>query len=179
MKLLSKIFQSLAFWREDDKPAPAPPLPSYQPPRMTTGVRNKNYLNVKTRVWKGCIGVDSRNHAIFDDPAWGLRAAIITLRTYWNRHNLRTVAEILSRWAPVSDTVGSMPGAPPNSPREYSEFVQRRTGIKPNEKLRLFKGAKVDDAEQLKALVKAMASFENYSAFTFPDDVFHTAVNIV
>ena len=35
--------------------------------------------------------------------AWGYRAAFIVLRTYHLKYGIRTVAEIIARWAPPED----------------------------------------------------------------------------
>ena len=157
----------------------------------TLGINHKNYLNVKNNPsdpWQGSIGTDEQGHAIFDDPAYGIRAAIITLRTYWFRYNKRTIAEILARWAPASDTIGSLPGAPPNSPKKYSEFVTERTGIDYNQQLDLCDEQQLDlcdeqqhikDIAQLKGVIKAMAEYENYAGFQFPDAVIDEAIRLI
>src|SRR5688500_10842783 len=104
-------------------------------PTIAIGIKNKNYLNVKNgrSPWIDAGGkkskTDSRGHAVFTDPAYGVRAGIMLLRTYFFTHNLRTIAEILARWAPATDTIGSVPGGPKNSPLEYSTFVAGRMGI--------------------------------------------------
>jgi|SRR5215467_4833978 len=95
-------------------------------PQNTVGIRNKNYLNVKNNPadpWQGSIGTDPHGHTVFSAPEYGLRAAVMTMRSYWFKYALNTVAEILSRWAPANDTIGSIPGAPKNSPKEYTGFV--------------------------------------------------------
>tara|TARA_R110000796_G_C14571530_1_gene435811 strand:- start:44587 stop:45246 length:660 start_codon:yes stop_codon:yes gene_type:complete len=137
------------------------------PPRLAdrTGVRHNNPLNIKSGAWKGKTGSDSRGHSIFKAPAWGVRAAAINLRSYFNKRGLNTVAKILSRWAPTSDTIGSIPGAPPNSPRDYALFVQKRTGLTPNKRLHLFTGNQVDDPIQLGSLISAMAEYEIGAGF--------------
>jgi hypothetical protein len=138
-------------------------------------------LNVKGRGWKGQTAQDSRGHAVFADPAYGVRAAIVLLRTYWFTHRLRTIAAILSRWAPASDTVGSLPGAQANSPREYSLFVSRRMGGFPATKsLSLFKpDRRLDDVNQLKGLVEAMTTYEIGGGFDLPDHWFERALYLV
>ena len=147
---------------------------------MSTGHRNRNYLNVKGSGWKGQIGSDSRGHAIFSASEYGIRAGIVLLRTYWFSHGLRTIAGILSRWAPASDTVGSLPGAPQNSPKAYSEFVARRMGVAPTAKLNLFKADRtLADVKQLKALFEAMAAYEIGGGFDTPDQEFERALYLV
>lgn len=129
----------------------------------STGQRNKNPLNVKgSDNWRGVVGRDGRGHCIFSDPAYGWRAALITLRTYYMTHKLRSIYAILSRWAPVSDTIGSIPGAPSNSPSAYAKFVAKRMGVGINDKLPLFdRRGKIKDGVILRELVKAMAVYEN------------------
>ena len=123
---------------------------------------------------------DSRGHAVFEDTAYGLRAGIIVLRTYWMKHKLRSVSAILSRWAPSSDTIGSLPGAAPNSPAEYTRFVCKRVQCKPGETLEIFDEAgNIKNKVQLSHLVSAMAEYENYTGFYFTDMEFANAVNLV
>lgn len=148
-----------------------------------TGVRLKNPLNVKaprTPYWQGQIGRDSRGHAKFKSPAHGVRAAALLLRTYWRRHRLRTVAAILSRWAPVTDSVGSLPGAPANSPKEYAEFVEKRTGLHPMEALEMFwEDGTIRDKTQLKKLLKAMAEYEIGAGFNLHDKTINQGLDLV
>jgi murein DD-endopeptidase MepM/ murein hydrolase activator NlpD len=156
------------------------------PPTNSTGIRNNNYLNVKNGPdpWQDAEGkpsqTDERGHAVFTDPAYGVRAGIILLRSYFFKHNLRTIAEILSRWAPATDTVGSLPGAPQNSPLEYSTFVSGRMGVGFNDKLDIFKEDKtVGNIAKLRSLFAAMAEYEIGSGFQVPEDVFHDGLELV
>lgn len=155
-------------------------LTTWNPTGDTVGVRHKNLLNVKGTDWKYSLGNDSRGHNRFPSYAKGLRAGIITLRSYWTRHQKRTIADILSRWAPASDTIGSLPGAPPNSPRDYSLFVSRRMGHHPTAPLSLFhEDGSLNDEGQLFDLVSAMAAYENYAGLELPKEVFREALRLV
>lgn len=148
--------------------------------KTAAGIRNKNYLNVKGRGWKGQVGSDSRGHAIFETPEYGIRAGILNLRTYFLKHKLRTVAEILSRWAPATDTVGSIPGAPPNSPKEYTNFVTKRMDVGPNQKLDLFHSdGRIANLQQLQNLFLSMSVYETGGGYSFPDDEFKRAIRMV
>lgn len=156
------------------------------PPTDSTGIRNNNYLNVKNGAapWLDAggkpSGTDERGHAVFADPAYGVRAGVLLLRSYFFRHNLRTIAEILARWAPASDTVGSLPDGPKNSPLEYSAFVAARLGMGFNDKLDIFKADKtVGNIARLRALFSAMAEYENGNGFKVPEDVFHDGLELV
>lgn len=147
---------------------------------IPAGLRNNNPLNVKGSGWQGQTGNDPRGHAIFSTAAHGVRAAIVTLRTYWFTHKLRTIAAILSRWAPASDTIGSLPNAPANSPKAYSEFVARRCRLTPTEQLSLFaKDRSVDNKEQLAAVLAAMAAYEIGAGYTLPASIIEEGMQLL
>jgi murein DD-endopeptidase MepM/ murein hydrolase activator NlpD len=151
-----------------------------------TGIRNKNYLNIKNSgsLWMDAggqeSGTDSRGHAVFTDVAYGVRAGILQLRSYFFKHNRRTIAEILSRWAPASDTIGTLPGAPMNSPAEYSAFVAKRMGIGYNDTLDIFNADQsVGNISRLRDLFFAMAAYEIGHDFKVPEDEFTAGLKLV
>ncbi|HEX5733986.1 MAG TPA: peptidoglycan DD-metalloendopeptidase family protein [Blastocatellia bacterium] len=155
-------------------------------PTIATGIKNKNYLNVKNgkSPWIDAGGkkskTDSRGHAVFTDPAYGVRAGIMLLRKYFFTHNLRTIAEILARWAPATDTIGSLPDGPKNSPLEYSTFVAGRMGIGYNEKLDIFNEDKsIGNISRLRGLFFAMAEYEVGNGFKTPIKVFNAGLELV
>ena len=131
-------------------------------------IRGNNYLNVKNSPsdpWLDAGEIpsktDSRGHAVFRDPAWGVRAAILTLRTYYFKHGKRTVLSIINRWAPASDTVGSLVGGEPNRPNEYAATVAGWMGISATETLEIFQPDKtLGNLAQLFDLIAAMTTFE-------------------
>lgn len=150
------------------------------------GLTNNNYLNLKngTSRWMDADGkeskTDSRGHAVFTDPVYGVRAGILLLRTYFFTHNLRTIAEILSRWAPATDTEGSIPGGKPNQPLEYSNFVSKRMGIRFDQKLELFNEDKsIGNVGQLRELFFAMAANEIGGGFKVPLKDFNAGLELV
>lgn len=154
---------------------------STEPPR---GIRNNNYLNIKNVGWDDAngktAGTDPEKHAVFTDPAYGVRAGIIQLRTYYFRDKLRTIADILAHWAPASDTLGSKPGWPKNSPVKYASFVAGRMGIGATDELSLFNPDKsIGDAKQLRALFYAMAEYELGQKDQVPDEVFDAGLALV
>ena len=55
-------------------------------------------------------------------PEWGIRAMARILQNYQDRHGLRTVREMINRWAPPSE----------NDTDSYVRSVARRTGIDPD-----------------------------------------------
>ena len=109
----------------------------------TLALKNRNYLNLKTLSngdrWKGQIGEDPFGHAIFESPAWSIRAGAITLRTYERKHGIKTVTDLVHRFAE-----GNRPA--------YIKHLCRELGVKPDQKISLTK--------RLPELLKAMVYFE-------------------
>lgn len=163
--------------QHSDKLDWTPPAPA------TTGTRNRNLLNVKqnpANPWKYSTGVDSRGHAIFPNFPAGIRAGIITLRTYWTQHGIKTLSGITARWAPATDTVGSLSGAGKNKPNEYAEFIAKQTGIPANAPLLTFTdGGQVRSPDQLFAIISAMVKMENGHHVELPRHVFDAGLELV
>lgn len=84
----------------------------------TRGVRNNNPANIRRGCnWKGLAARQTdREFCQFDTMTWGVRALLVTLRTYVVKHHLHTVREIITRWAPPSDG---------NNTEKYIEFVEK------------------------------------------------------
>lgn len=156
---------------------------------MSVGFKNNNYLNLKQPGpdrWRDAdgkdSGIDSKGHAVFKDPAWGVRAGIIQLRSYFfnKEHPRRTVAGILARWAPANDTIGSLPGGPPNSPPQYTAFVSKRMGVGPNQTLETFQpNGSLGNLAQLRDLFFAMAAYEIGGGFKVPLKDFQAGLELI
>lgn len=63
----------------------------------------------------------------FDTPEAGIKAVDDQLRIYGSKHKLKTLREVISRWAPPSE----------NDTEAYIKNVSQRTGIKPDEEIDL------------------------------------------
>lgn len=131
---------------------------------MSTGINNKNWLNIKaitSENWKGQVGVDSRGHAIFRSPAYSIRAGLKTLRTYHDRRGLVTFEQVFERWAPSSDTIGSIPGNAPNDPNAYAKFVARYVNSVPMGKLGIFREDwSIGNEDRAYGILRAMCRYE-------------------
>lgn len=90
---------------------------------LPRSVRNNNPGNLeKGNKWFGESRVcHDKRFECFETPEWGARALIITLTTYYNDHNLRTVLDIIHRWAPPNE----------NNTRAYLHFIEQRVGMSP------------------------------------------------
>lgn len=86
----------------------------------TRGKRNNNPLNIRisSDAWQGKIGNDGAFEK-FSSMTYGLRAGIIILRTYYNKYGLKTIREMITRFAPPSE----------NNTNSYVNNVSSRTGI--------------------------------------------------
>lgn len=84
----------------------------------TRGVRNNNPANIRRGCnWKGLAKQQKdKEFCQFVSMSWGIRALLITLRTYVKKHHLHTVREIITRWAPPSDG---------NNTEAYIKFVEK------------------------------------------------------
>lgn len=84
----------------------------------TRGIRNNNPANIRRGcAWKGLTEKQTdKEFCQFVSMTWGVRALLVTLRTYVIKHHLHTVRAIITRWAPPSDG---------NNTEKYIEFVEK------------------------------------------------------
>ncbi|MDE5691381.1 MAG: structural protein P5 [Alistipes sp.] len=89
---------------------------------MSRGLKNCNPGNIRRSAgtYKGEVR-PSRDPAFkqFETMAWGYRAIFVLLDIYRTRHGLRTIAEMIGRWAPPTE----------NRTQTYIRTVAQRTGI--------------------------------------------------
>ena len=102
------------------------------------GIRNNNPLNIRlsSDKWQGQINanVNANNSSPKGDAEfvqfytmeYGWRAAFVILcKTYYGKYKLRTIRDIVSRWAPPKE----------NNTPAYIRHVSDYTGIAPNKVL--------------------------------------------
>lgn len=75
---------------------------------MTTprGIRNNNFGNIRRTKdkWLGlCKEQTDPAFFQFTEPKWGYRALLRTLQNYRRRHNCKTIADFIKRWAPSNE----------------------------------------------------------------------------
>lgn len=93
------------------------------------GIRNNNPGNIRKGSvnWRGLAPAKDQTDPafwIFEAPVWGLRAIAVILQNYQRRDGLKTVRQMINRWAPpeendtdayvakVASSVGEDPDAP-------------------------------------------------------------------
>lgn len=90
---------------------------------------NRNLLNIRYfggEKFKGFIGVDKDRHIIFAHPAYSVRAGAMILKNYEERHGIRTVEDMIKRFAEGNQ-------------EQYIAFVCKHLGVKPKQKISLKK----------------------------------------
>lgn len=122
------------------------------------GIRNNNPGNIRLGTnWKGLAAQQTDGaFAQFTSPEYGIRAMTKILRTYMGAYGLRTVAGIISRWAPPNE----------NDTTSYIETVARAVG-KPA-------SAPLTDAD-LVPLIAAIIRHEN-GVQPYPENVIRNGV---
>src|SRR4051812_2651489 len=90
------------------------------------GFRNRNPGNIDfapSNKWQGQVGLGDgwlpagqRRFAAFESHEYGIRALAMLLTTYQDRYGLRTIRQIVSRWAPGNE----------NDTGAYVRFVDQR-----------------------------------------------------
>lgn len=122
----------------------------------TRGVRSNNPGNIdRTKtVWQGedrsadALRREPR-FCVFETPQAGFRALAKTLLTYQNKHGLRTVRDMINRWAPPKE----------NDTEAYITQVAREVGVGSREIVSLSKQV------PLQRMVTAIARHENGGLF--------------
>lgn len=135
---------------------------------MTRGVRNCNPLNLRHgEKWQGLCNCQSdKQFCQFVSMQYGVRAAIIVIRTYFCVYHLRSVRDIIYRFAPSSE----------NDTSSYVRLVSDDLRIDPDMNLHLdfydFSHTSV-----LYLLLRSMARIE--SRFELSIDLFRESLSLV
>ncbi|MEG1860990.1 MAG: structural protein P5 [Bacteroidaceae bacterium] len=112
------------------------------------GLRNKNPLNIRrtSTSWQG-LRKTQTDPAFFQFTSleYGYRAAFRTLHTYYTRYHLRTIAQMIARWAPPVE----------NDTKKYIQVVARRAGISADAEVDIY------NKQTMTAIVSAMSFMEN------------------
>lgn len=121
----------------------------------TRGIRNFNPGNIDRNAtkWQGMAAeqTDPR-FIVFKAPVWGIRALAKTLLTYQNTHGLKTVRQIINRWAPPVE----------NNTVAYVRAVAGKIGVRPDEEI------DVDQMDVMLPLANAIIAHEN-AGYAYPE----------
>ena len=146
-------------------------MPARQLPR---GVRNNNPGNLERTAerWIGMSPDQSSDprFMVFDTPEHGIRALMRLLINYQERHGLKTVREVINRWAPPVGRDQDGKSYTQNT-SGYVHHVSRQTGFDPDEPLDIL------DRTTCEKLARAIVRHENGnpSLHGRPDDWYDDA----
>ena len=97
--------------------------------KLPRGLRNNNPLNIRRSgdKWQGLkVLQEDKAFFQFSEMKWGWRAAFRLLcHTYYGKYKLRTIRDIITRWAPPKE----------NNTEAYIRRVTDRIGIGPDREL--------------------------------------------
>ena len=120
------------------------------------GIRNNNPGNIRhgSSKWQGMSDTQTDSEYVqFDDPVYGIRAIARVLKNYQDRHGLKTIAEIIRRWAPPSENITD----------SYVEHVSRIVGVPAH--------TEIDVRDRMVPLVTAIIKHENGEQPYTPDQI--------
>ncbi len=113
------------------------------------GIRNHNPGNLRWgHLWQGLVPEKRRTDKAFCQfvsASYGIRAVARTLITYQDKYGLRTVRQIINRWAPSSE----------NDTQAYIQAVASQIGRSADEQLDM------QSYRNLKAMTEAIIRHEN------------------
>ncbi|MGE0252410.1 MAG: structural protein [Dongiaceae bacterium] len=116
--------------------------------RIPRGIRNNNPGNLRRNgdPWQGLAERQGDvEFFTFKDSIYGIRALARTLIAYQDKHGLRTIRQIISRWAPPNE----------NNTNAYVRAVAADTGLDPDQPLDMHRFG------HLLPLTKAIIRHEN------------------
>jgi hypothetical protein len=117
--------------------------------QLNRGMRNNNPGNIVIGdTWLGMAGNDG-TFVIFVDDTWGIRAMATILSNKINNDGLNTITEIITSWAPPTDSQGNVI----NDTAGYIAEVASDTGFDPD-------GELTADVPTLSALTRAIINRE-------------------
>ena len=142
----------------------------FEPVSAPFPLRHNNYVAVKRPgshgTWPGQTGVDNRGYAMFDDPAYAIRAFMELMRTYHDRYGDRSAQAIFRHLAPAGDCSGAPQrhsGLCPENARQVPASAVRAAAAvdrKPEQDLQLFgSDGKINDGP-MRAVLDAAATQE-------------------
>ena len=112
------------------------------------GIRNNNPGNIRHNDdWQGMTEVQTdKDFVQFIAPEWGIRAMYRILMNYRNRYGLKTIPQIIDRWAPPTE----------NETGAYILSVAKKLGVNPQ-----YLDLQALDISQYPALIEAIIFHEN------------------
>lgn len=140
---------------------------------MSRGIRNNNPGNVRIgSPWQGLSEVSEMTDfqaqetqfCVFLEPEWGLRVIGLLLKKYQADYRLKSIRDIVARWAPTTDN---------NNVETYSNFLARALSVTPDEEIDLA------NKDVLIKLIKGICRFENKEMPPYLDTQYEAALSLL
>ncbi|TNF65643.1 hypothetical protein FBF48_10395 [Streptococcus salivarius] len=116
---------------------------------LPRGIRNNNPGNIRHGdQWQGMAKPSAqtdRDFVVFTSATWGIRAIARLLIAYKDKHDLRTVSQIIGRWAPPNE----------NNTQAYINQVAKLVGVSANAPIDVY------DFDVMRPIVEAIIRHEN------------------
>lgn len=137
---------------------------------MTRGIRNNNPGNIRhsSSRWKGMTKEQTDSVFVtFKTMIDGIRALLVTLRTYYVKHHLMTCSQVIERYAPPSE----------NLTKAYTDFVKKQVYYDGNTYPANCWNTQKSPSKNTIRLAKAICWIE--SQYMPTDDEMETAISIL
>ena len=111
------------------------------------GIRNNNPGNIRHgEKWEGLSDKQTdSSFCVFKTPEYGIRAMAKILLNYQKKYGLKTIKQIISRWAPPNE----------NNTQSYIKSVSAAVGVLPDDEISL------NNKNIMMSLIKAIIKHEN------------------
>lgn len=117
--------------------------------KLPRGIRGNNPGNIRHGdQWQGMAkpgAQTDRDFVVFTSATWGIRALARVLISYKDKHGLRTVRQIIGRWAPPNE----------NNTGAYIQNVARLIGVSPDQQIDVY------DYAVMRPLAESIIAHEN------------------
>ncbi len=139
---------------------------------LPRGIRNNNPGNIRLSKikWQGQkhTKLSDKSFVEFISPAYGLRALMKILLTYYSKYGLDTVESILNRYAPPCE----------NATDSYAYHVSEILGVRRRQRINIL------SERELKMFSKAITLHENgnppkdFSEYWYEDKIYNEAYSL-
>ena len=155
------------------------------------GIRYFNFGCIKTKkngFWLGQIGKDSKGHAIFKKPIYGIRTMIILNTEIIEKRGKNTLLKFFNVYAPSTDCIGSVdkvlvngkyicPNGN-NDPKKYAKKVGDAIGLGINDIIPLRDSNGKLDVKLINLIINEVAFFETGKNCKFSEETVKKAIDL-
>ena len=167
------------------------PFNEFYTQKNPLGIRYFNFGCIKTKksgFWLGQIDKDSKGHAIFKDPIYGIRAMVILNAEIIEARNKNTLLKFFNVYAPSTDCIGSVKKVLVNGkytcpdgyndPEKYAKKVGDAIGLDINDEIELRDENGDINIKLMTLIINEVAQFETGKVCKFTEETVEKAMNL-